>query len=355
MAMAESIVLIQPPLAYRTRNRSSRGITLMELLVTITILGMMMLMGATAYYKMSKSSKEEGAASEMDVILRQTRTSAVGAVAPAFVEIDAANGRVVPWIYKTVGLWHFETKTEFGETPGAHFTGRVVGGTHSEDGKIGKCIRLRDGDYIDVGDSADFDFEEGGYVEAFIRLDEYNGFVFCKEGSYTLEIDQKGVLIGTLSAKDGTDDSAYVKAATYRIVPRRWTKVAFVWDHQSTRLLVDDCLIGRGPGGRPKITPNSPLCIGRHAGNILGLVDEVRVMTAESGRTLQLPQTTTIQHNCAPWNAVYFAPDGTLDMRYHAGPVTVSFLTEKRIRKVSVSMLGATQRSELENTEKVDE
>jgi prepilin-type N-terminal cleavage/methylation domain-containing protein len=334
----------------------ARGITLIELMVVITILGMMMLLGATAYNRMSRSYKEEGAAAEIDVVLRQARTSSIAAVAPSFVTINTETRRIVPWIYKTAGLWHFESKTEFGETPGAHYKGTVSGGLLSDEGKIGKCIRLGDGDYIDVGDSADFDFEEGGYIEAYIRLDAHDGFVFCKEGSYALKVDHSGALVGELFGKDGSEESAHVKAASYKIVPRRWTKVAFAWDRQSTRLLVDDCLVGRGPGGSPRITFNTPLCIGRaDGGNILGLVDEVRVMTVESGRSVQVPESCTIEHNTAPWNAVYFSPDGSLDMRYHAGPVSISFTNEKRIRRVSVSMLGVTHRSELENKKEKQE
>jgi prepilin-type N-terminal cleavage/methylation domain-containing protein len=326
------------------------GLTLTELLVGITILGMMMLLGAGAYYRMSRSHKEEGAAAGLEVALRQARTSAIAAVAPSFVEIDTENRRIIPWVYKTAGLWHFETKTGMGETPGAFYKGRVVGGRLVDEGKIGKCLRLADGAYVDVGDSADFDLGDGGYLEAFIRLDEQTGYIFCKEGSYSLEVDFSGALIGTLTGKAGTEESARVKADAYRIPLRRWTKVAFAWDRLSTRLLVDDCLVGRGPGGRPRITPNSPLCIGRDSGNMLGLVDEARVLSVESGRSSQVPQTCVIEHNAAPWNAVHFAPDGSLDMRYHAGPVTVSFTNENRVRKVTVSMLGATQRGELENT-----
>jgi hypothetical protein len=142
-----------------------------------------------------------------------------------------------------------------------------------------------------------------------------------------------------------------VKSTDYHIVPGRWTKVAFAWDRYSTRLLVDDCLVGIGPGGRPPLS-DFPLLIGHETASLEGLVDEARVMSAAPGNALQLPLSYTIKHNATPWNAVFFAPDGSLDMRYHAGPISITLTKNSRARTVSISMLGQTTRAEVENVEK---
>ena len=82
-----------------------------------------------------------------------------------------------------------------------------------------------------------------------------------------------------------------------------------------------------------------------------GVVDEVRITAAVSGGSLALPRFT-VKHNTAPWNAVYFAEDGTLDLRFHPGPVRIEIERDRRSRAVSVNMFGLTTRHEMEKAEK---
>lgn len=332
---------ISPALRFR---RPPHGLTMMELLAVIMIVSMMLGFSGTVYWRMSRSFKEQGAAAELDVALRQVRNSAVTANAPAFVELDADNKRIVPWVYKTVGFWHFEDRSSYGETSGPYHKGIMRGANLFPDGKVGKCAHLRDGAYIDAGSDPDFDLEDGGYLEAYIRpatLDfNSDNYIFFKKNSYSFRVGLRGVLMGNAGNKT-------LKAETYRVAPGRWTKVAFAWDRQSTRILVDDGIVAVGPGSKPPIT-NNPLLIGHETASLDGLVDEARVMSASSGNTVQLSQLYEITHNAAPWKAIYFAADGSLDMRYHAGPIGVTLTKEKRARSVNISMLGQISRTEVE-------
>jgi prepilin-type N-terminal cleavage/methylation domain-containing protein len=324
-----------------------RGLTMMELLAVILIISMMLGFSGTVYWRMSKAFKEQGAAAELDVALRQVRNSAITANAPAFVELDVENKRVVPWVYKTVGFWHFEDRSSYGRTSGPYHQGIMRGADLFPDGKIGKCVRLHDGACVDVGSDPDFDLQDGGYLEAYIRpaTADFNGdsFIFFKKNSYSFRVGLRGVLMGNAGNKT-------LKAESYHIVPGRWTKVAFTWDRQSTRILVDDGIVAVGPGSKPPLS-DYPLLIGHETASLDGLVDEARVMSASAGNTLQLSKFYEIEHNAAPWNAIYFAADGSLDMRYHAGPVRVTITQEKRARSVNVSMLGQITRMEMEKTE----
>lgn len=319
--------------------------TLMELLAVLVILSMMLALGAGAWWRMSQSFKEQSAAAQLDVVLRQARNSAITANAPAFVELDTEGLRIVPWAYRTVGLWHFEERSSYGKSTGAYHEAILRGAELFPEGKIGKCVRLREGACVDVGADPDFDCDDGGFLEAYIRPAAYtftgDNYIFFKKNAYSFKIGRGGVLSGNVG-------SITVEARTYHIVPGRWTKVALAWDRYATRVLVDDCLIGVGPGSRPPLS-DYPLLIGHDTASLEGLVDEVRVMTAVAGNALYLPPGYTITHNAAPWRAVYFAGDGTLDMRYHAGPIAITLTRAERARTVTVSMLGQTTRLEVEN------
>ena len=331
-------------------TKSSRGLTLLELLTVLAIVSMMMALSIGAYLYMSRSFKEQAAASELDLALRQARNSAIGANAPAFVEIDVEKRRIVPWVYHTVGFWHFEDRSDFGRTTGAYRNAIMRGAELFPEGKVGKCARLRENCFVDLGADPDYDCEDGGYLEAYVRPASYtfagDNFIFFKKNAYYLKVGLRGVLVGNTGGKT-------VQSNDYHIVPGRWSKVALAWDHSSTRLLVDDCLVGIGPGGKTPLT-DYPLLVGHDTASLEGLVDEVRVMSAATGNVLQLPEGYTIKHTAAPWSAVYFAGDGTLDVRFHAGPVSITLLKDQRARTVEISMLGQTTRLEMEKLETKD-
>jgi competence protein ComGC len=331
----------------RASQRVARGVTLVEVLTVVAILVTLLALSAFTYIRMSRSYKEQGAAAELDVVLRQARNSALVSNAPAFVQIDSEKKRVTPWLYKTVGMWRFEDHGGSGKTHGAYHDAMFRGGEIFNEGKIGKCARLRDGAYVDVGNDPDFDLEDGGYLEAYIRplVYEFSGdhYIFDKAGCYSLKVRQGGYLQGEVGGVKLVEN-------TYRIAVNRWTKVALAWDAVTMRLMVDDGVVAAGPGGKAPIG-EAPLLIGHQTASLIGLVDEVRVLAATAGKSLQLPGSVTeLRHSAAPWGGIYFAPDGSLDMRFHPGPVDVSVVTSNKIRTVHVSMMGQTNRLEVDST-----
>lgn len=337
--------------------RCGRGITLLEMIIVIGLMTLLMGLGIGSYIAMSKNYKEEGAVSQIDVMLRQVRNSAVTTQSPAHVVIDTENRRITPWATRTVALWHFEDCDEFNHTSGSRHGAALRGAKQDKNGKIGKCARIAPGNYIDAGDDPDFDLDDGGYIEAYIRplAGDFTGenFVFSKDGAYSLKIGKSGVLIGQI-AGNGKTPSTKVFSKTYKIVPGRWTKVAFAWDRNVTRVMADDLVLATGPGATPPTTSN-PFLIGHESSSFDGLVDEVRVMSAVSGGTLELPKTFTITHNAAPWSAIYFAGDGSLDMRFHSGPLQITVENEGRMRGLTIDMFGNSKRIELEKNDKKKE
>ena len=328
---------------------------MIEMLVVFAIMALMLALSAGTYVSIERSNKAQAAVSAFDVALRQARNAAVSANAPAFVVID--DHRIVPWVYKTVGLWHFEDRDSYGRSSGAFHEAVMRGAELVNEGKIGKAAKLNPKSWIDVGSSPDFDLEDGGFLEIYVRSGVHKfsseQFIFQKQGAYSFSVGAGGVLSG--NAGNHT-----LKTPTYRLTPGRWTKLAFAWDRLATRIFADDAVVAIGPGSAPALSDH-PLLIGHsESGSFIGLVDEARVMTVSAGREVPIPLQCTVTSNLAPWSAVYFDSDGSLDMRYHAGPLSVTFTQNGKARSVNISMLGQTVRTEVvdvksETEERADE
>lgn len=334
-----------------------KGVTLAEMLIVIGILLTLLGLGAASYFAMAKNYKEEGAAARLDMLIRQVRNSAVSTNAPAYLEIDAEHNVITPWATRTVALWHFEDTDEFGHTTGSRHNAALRGARIVEQGKIGKCARISASGYVDAGGDPDFDLDDGGTLEAYIRpapqVFTGDSYIFSKSGAYGLKVAKNGILVGEI-AGSGKVKPVRIFSKTYRIVPGRWTKVALSWDRNVTRVLADDQIVATGPGAAAPVSIN-PLMIGSDGGGLDGLVDEVRILSAVSGGTFELPKSFKITHNTEPWNAIYFAGDGTLDMRFHAGPVKITIEQDRRARAITINMFGTTTRQELEKLDKPPE
>lgn len=350
------------PAGVRSGRSGARGVTLVELLVVMAIISMMAALGVGVYIKTSASMKDEAAVAQVDAILRQVRNSVLSSGAPAFVEFNPAHNPplVIPWTYRMVGLWHFEE--EFGDFKGARKHTAHNIGCRKEDGKIGRGISCAKPDslgasleylgYVEVETDGDFDLDDGGYLEAYIYpygVPRGEQTIFKKKDCYYLTLGAGGVLIGRAGDKE-----VRVDPAVYRVAPQRWTKVAFSFDKNSSRILVDDFIVASGPGMRAKKNEES-LQFSDEVLPFIGKIDEVKVLEAIPGNPLSLPPDTTLTHNADPWGAVFFAPDGTLDVRYHPNPIRVDIVKGTKRRSILISMLGTTHKLDVEDIRPKDE
>lgn len=341
------------PCAFAAKQNS--GFTLIEMLVVMVIVVILMSLGVMAFRRVSVRMKEDAVSANLDTVIRQARSSAIASGAPAFVEFDTKRSpmRVTPWAYKVVGQWHFEEGVT--ETKGAYNLRAGVYGCKLVDGKIGKGLDFTNNGHVDCGADPDFDCEDGGYLECYVfwligeRRTAGLEMIFSKKNAYTLAVGSGGVLNATVG-------SERLQAESYRLPPRRWTKVACAWDRRSTRILVDDAVVALGPGVKTPVN-TEPLLVGSEQGSFHGLMDEVKIMAAVPGKPQDLEGDFTLAHTAAPWDAIFFAADGSLDVRYHSGPVAIDVIKGPKKRSILVSMLGLTQRSEIirEKTEEEEE
>ncbi len=334
--------------------RSLRGITLIELLVVIALFTTIMALSAGAYLMSSRRYREQGAAAQIEVTIRQTRNDALFAGAPAFVEFDTRRPapnppRLIPWGYRIAGMWHFEDG-DTKEAVGVRGNRAFVNNCKSVDGKVGRAVAtgwIRNGQgvrgYVECPPNPDFDCEDGGYLEAYIFAEfdlQQTQYVFRKPDSYSLLLNAEGHLCGQVGRTT-------LEGTPFVVPMRRWTKVAMAFDKMSIRLLVDDAIVAVTAGDETPVR-TSPLYIGDPSTPILGRIDEARIFTAVRGAPFVLPPGATLTHNAAPWNAAFFTADGQLDLRYHPGPITVHMTLDRKIFPVYVNMLGATRRGDVE-------
>jgi type II secretory pathway pseudopilin PulG len=351
-----------PSLLYRASGiPCSKGITLIELLVVIALFAAIMALSAGAYIMSSRRYRQQGAAAQLEVTIRQARNDALFAGAPSFVEFDTRRPapnppRIIPWGYRISGMWHFE---EAGgkEASGGRGNRAFVNNCASADGKIGRAVAtgwIRNGQgvrgYVECLPNPDFDCEDGGYLEAYIFVEfeiQQPQYVFRKPDCYSLYVNANGFLCGQVGRTT-------VEAPNFVIPMRRWTKVAMAFDKNSIRLLVDDAIVAV-EAGEETPTRINPLYIGDSSAPILGRIDEAKVFTAVRGNPFELPATAKLTHNTAPWNAAFFTSDGQLDLRYHPGPITVNMILDRRVHPIYINMLGLTRRGEVEREKTEDE
>ncbi|MBI3828547.1 MAG: prepilin-type N-terminal cleavage/methylation domain-containing protein [Planctomycetes bacterium] len=324
--------------------RYGRGFTLIEMLVVIAIISTLLAIGAITFQRQSARMKADAVAATLDTAIRQARNSAISTGAPAFVELDDQSDpqRVVAWGYRVVGLWHFEDGGF--ETKGAFGHRGIVRGCKPAEGKIGKCLNFALGGSVDCGSDPDFDLDDGGYLEAFVLgAADFTAtqFIFKKKNAYGFAVGRDGVLTGNVGSQE-------LSAFNFSLPPKRWTKVAFAWDRRNSMILIDDAVVALGPAMKTRVSHDS-LLVGDDSAPFVGLIDEVRVMAAIPGRAVELAGNTKLVHNAAPWKEIHFAPDGGLDVRFHTGPLTVDLIQGEKKRSVFVSMLGLTQRTDVES------
>jgi len=349
-------------------RRGGRGFTLLEVLTVITILGMLLALGAGGYMALARGSGISGMASRVRSVLVHARNTTIqeGAPAGVFIEdiaraelrdpveflegemlnrrdgvhvfdvpgrprsVEIPDARVVRLEkvrrvrsvgFRTVGTWHLEKKD-----PGLGYLGRDVrieGGTPLDWGKVGTAVLLnppgeRKEDVIVArpshGDSADpFRMRRGGRVELWafaLRPATMEGLLAARKGTFELKVARDGSISGGIPG-----DVLEIKE--YRMPFNRWVKFAMEFGREYVAIYIDDVL--RAGMNREDATFDPPeeaeLVFGKH---FSGVIDEVRVQARIEGEAFDLREPYEI---VGP-PEVYFDGRGRLDPTFHTAPVT---------------------------------
>lgn len=370
------------------RQPDRRATTLVELLVTISIVGVLMGIGLGVYWRMNRGLALQAAVSGVESALRAARAFAVHEHAPAMVvfrprpDEPKLIGQVFPLGRQTVSCWHFEL-SEFAGTKVVGALGQEAvfpegGEFHCVEGRVGGGVELLGPPQSAQVASPYLDgLREGVFIECYVRPDAAGLSpgdvlpVVCKDTSaqspYRLELvyGQGGYFAVRAAVRVETDGGSAPVAATSEAMLRPG-----VWSHVAASYACD----GRTPEGAPigllalringrlvaqeeatiegspmTLAPNTaPMLIGSDGTNCYqGCLDELKIGGLLAGEVFRLPKNAEAQlqdSQASDWR-IHFDPEGKLDPRFHDDVVLVRVLSREdlSVRVIRVNWLGSVE------------
>ncbi|MEM9800515.1 MAG: prepilin-type N-terminal cleavage/methylation domain-containing protein [Planctomycetota bacterium] len=338
--------------AHRTSQSGRRGLTLVELLLVVTIIGIVAGIGLGMFASFDPARR--AARGLVANALRQTRNTAIANGAPARVVVDPATGAVRPEAFVVAGTWRFETEALEGARgvdgipngfPGAYLSDGFVGqaldldlgprGAHvaidlsvdpifqlTRGVRLGFAVRpesLGDADVVDVG----------GVVRAKVRRDGSVEF-----SAVTLRIDDLG--------RPVKGETIRVRTPPAVLEPARWTRVELRYDLRRLVALVEGVPVAERAETRELWTITSALKVGGGRQRFEGRVDDLVLSVVTRGEAVVLPKSAVFE-TVDPIE-VRFDASGGLDPVVHARPVEIPILFDDGERAtVRVRTLGTVE------------
>jgi prepilin-type N-terminal cleavage/methylation domain-containing protein len=315
---------------------AARGFTLLEMLVVLSIVGLLMGLGIGVYLRLAAGLTPSIAVGRVKTLLRMARNSAVREGSPAVVHLDARGQSVRATSSRTVAYWHCEDGTgAFGRS----FT--PVRGTIVPEGRIGNGLRLDDGGFADCGTGPELDLREGLSIEAYVWPREVQAQTIVRKGdAYVFGMTGEGFLTGRVTLEGGTREE--VVAETGALRADRWSRVGFFYNRAVLALYVDGRQVAsRVETRRLEPDPKAPFLIGDRSSSFTGIVDEIRVREVLTSEAVKLPEEVTLEGEDG---LVVFDPSGKLDPAWHSGPVRIPLrFFSGDAREIAVNVLGTVE------------
>ena len=371
------------------RNRKSQianrrsAFTLVELLVTLSIVAFLLLAGVGTYWRMSRGFALRAGVSSVESVMRGARAFAVRGRSSAVVVLDPVPQnpydpieRIHALGKRTVSCWHFEADQIDGtKLKGAlGQEGAIAGVASSVPGKIGRALTF-DGHSTAITVNSPYlhEIRDGVFVEAYVRPDPADAL-------------SAGAVLPIVSKSDGTHstfwlalsyqptssqdlfrlhggvrtESATLSARTDSLIRAgEWTHVAMAYIQDARdedgdpvgvvlRINGQEVALFDVTADTGKLERNtSPLLIGKEGGaHFKGRLDELMIGSLVAGELFNLPKNTEVLADPGSSDGrVHFDDEGKLDTRYHGRIVTFRIRAPKdRLnRVVQVNWLGGVE------------
>ncbi len=365
-------------------NRKS-AVTLIELLVSMSVVAILMLGGVAVYFRMNRGFALQAATSSIESALRAGKQFAIHGRTTAIIvaEPQADNPALIARVYaigrETVSNWHFE-KEQFsgGKMLGALGQEATVTGTATPvAGRIGTALPLDGSTSLQVTSPYLDGLREGVFVEAYVWPDA-TGLaagailpVACKDAraaaAFRLELvynnDKSFRSQGAVRVETDGGGPEIPLTGVLPILPDEWTHVALAYTREgkdasgnSTGLLVlrvNGQEAGRqataGAGAAMLLAPNtSPLTIGSDGASYFkGRIDELVIAGLVVGENREMPKNTEVALDAGGSRdgRVHFDSEGRLDPAQHARAVIFRIISaeDRLLRTVRVSWQGCVE------------
>lgn len=367
---------------HSTLDTRHSATTLVELLVTMSVVSVLMLGGVGVYWRMNRGFALQAATSSIESALRAARHFAVHERSPAMVvaERRADNPAQVGLVYalgrQTVSCWHFEASQFAGtKLQGMGALGQVgtlpVAATFAP-GRVGDALALNGtSTRVEVTSPYLDGLREGVFIECYVcpqaaASGTVMPIVSKGEGAaatFWLRLAATGTNIFALRGGVQVDGGGTVPPLDTGplVAAGEWSHVALAYylDGRAAsgnarctlilRINGEEAARSSSEGASLVLAPSTaPLHIGFDGTNYFkGLIDELKIAGLVAGEVYNLPKNTevTLDAGGSPDNRVHFDREGKLDITHHNRPVLFRVISEedRLLRVVRVNWLGAVE------------
>ena len=348
------------------RGKREGGVTLLEILVVVGIIGIMMGFGVGALQR-QRNDLEQTAVALRDLVrlargnARFYQSSARLVVDPPPRTTPATQGesedpleqRFVVLAVRPLSEWNFDLN---GPSGSFGIEGTLGAASIVDEGRFGKGLAPdpeggQPGVFVRTSQYSDFDLSEGFVARLDLWLDTREACTILRLGqSFELGIDAGGFARGqvTFTQTGGQAGRTIRMRGLERLPLRRWFRLALSYDGKSIVLARDGLEEDERPGDGPVYYDRqAEFWISAGDTPVPGRIDSVELFGYERLGEFLIPQDVSLRSGPAD---LHFASDGRLDPRYHGAPVSYRMVMgaddgEEQRRRESVTIeLGGLPR-----------